>query len=81
MVITCPPLTVTAAAASFRLSGEKAIRRGVPSLEVMLQLSCCSIEGLYTSSFAMLVWSSVTTASVPLSDMAQRKMLFSSCLV
>lgn len=50
-------------------------------MEVMLQLSCCSMEGLYTSSFAILVWSSVTTASVPLSDMAQRKMLFSSCLV
>ena len=39
------------------------------------------MAGEYTSSSAMLLTSSVTTASVPLSDMAQRKILFSSFLV
>ena len=46
LVVSCPPLAVTAATAMRRLSGENSMRRGVPSALVRFQLSVCSMAAL-----------------------------------
>lgn len=55
-----------------RLSGEKAMRSGVPSALVRFQLSTCSMADEYTVSFATLSVSSVATATCPASATAHR---------